>query len=330
MKSVTPFLLILSFLLSTFSIHAQSSTKIDGALSGFLKTEFMMKFQDLKTEAEGLATAFKSEQNKYSVQDRTRVSTAYDKTARRFNAVLVDIKTDFLNKDKIKVISKFPDMYADGLRADMRDLSDYYAQNFQQALSDVTQDEVDGSAIVILLIELVKLSSEGIHGLVQMRKNAKKYDDTYLSQHLVRPNQFRYWEQLGSNNSNDSYNDNYNDTYDDINNQDTYDQDNYNQDTYDQNTNNEETYNEDTYNDNTVNDNTYNEDNYNNSNNNLNQNNSNNTRYDDIENFKFEKKVSNNTNTNRYKTTNKNKVSTPTNGTRKVIKPKVQSTKKYE
>lgn len=340
MKNFTQLFLFLALTVSSFSIQAQQNSKVTGALSGFMKTKFMMKFQDIKTEAEGLANAFKAEQNNYSPRDRTRVATAYDKTVRRFNAVLIDIKNDFLDKNKLKVISKYPEMYGDGLRADMRDLTDYYAQNFQQALADVTNNQVDGSPIVLLLIELVSLSSEGITGLVQMRKNAKKYDEQYLTQHLVRPNQFKYWNQLG----NDSYNnDNYNNDNDSYNNDnDNYnnDNDNYNNDTfednYDNNTNNndndnndnndndnydEDTYNNDSYNNTNNNDNTYN------GNNSLNQNNNRNSlprpQYDDIENFKFEKTPKTKNNINKNNTTApKRKINTPTKGNRKVINPR--------
>lgn len=200
MKSISQLFLVAIFTALTFVAQAQynsNNSKVEGAMGGFLKTEFMIKFQDMKLEAESMVEAFKRKQSRFSSSDVAKVRAGYEKTARRFNQVLTDIKNDFLNKEKLKVISKFPDLYADGLRADMIELNDYYATNFQQPLADVTNNSIDGSPVAILLVELIKLSSDVVSQLIEARRNARKYDEAYLDRYLIRNNAFKTWSQVG-------------------------------------------------------------------------------------------------------------------------------------
>ena len=200
MKSLLQFLIIVILTSTAFVAQAQYNgreSKVEGAMGGFLKTDFMIKFQDLKVEAESMAETFKRNQRRFSANDVSRVRMGYEKTARRFNQVLADIKNDFQNKEKLKMIARFPDMYADGLRADMLELSDYYASNFQQPIADATGNSIDGSPMAILLVELIKLSSTAVTHLIEVRKNARKYDDAYLNKHLMQNYAFKSWNEIG-------------------------------------------------------------------------------------------------------------------------------------
>lgn len=195
-KQYLSLLLFLSISLS--SLFSQNNGKVDKALSGFLNTAFMEKFQDVKIEAENKVRAFKKDLSDgiYDSNEEQELRTAYDKTARRFNKVLTDIKKDFLDRKKLKYITKYPDSYSKGLELEMYKLSDYYSQNFLQKWMDITGE--DGSALLLILAEIIPLITDGVGYIKKIRQQSKKYTHEYLDAHLVEPNRFHLWDEISN------------------------------------------------------------------------------------------------------------------------------------
>ncbi|MEO0338120.1 MAG: hypothetical protein AAF242_02795, partial [Bacteroidota bacterium] len=221
-------LLALSFLfLGNTYAQPDGSDKLSGALQEFMQTEFMRKYNDLKIKAESEITAFIGTSSGYDPNDVARVQVAYDRTAQRFNGLLEKIKADFMDSQKLKYITKFPESYSRGLELDIRELSDFYSAELQQTLADVTGNQQDGSALLVLLIDLVKFSSSAIQHFKRIRQEARRYNDSYLNRHFIQPNRFKTWAELSGNGTyqNDIYNDPYNqnttDPYSDPYNQNT-------------------------------------------------------------------------------------------------------------
>lgn len=77
------------------AIVAKQFNKLDKTLHGFLQTDFMLKFRELKIEAEALASTFKAQANRIKPQEVARVKRAYIKIADEFNRQLVEIKGIF-------------------------------------------------------------------------------------------------------------------------------------------------------------------------------------------------------------------------------------------
>ena len=152
--------LILGFtLLFSSQAFAQPNKKVTPALAAFTNTDFMLKFHDLRIEAESAALGVIQNQNKFESGDYKRLRTSYDQTAQRANKMLNAIKVDFLDKKKLKMIAQYPEMYTEGLRFKLDDLSDFYANNFQQTLADAQVMDEDGSAILLLITELIGLTT---------------------------------------------------------------------------------------------------------------------------------------------------------------------------
>jgi hypothetical protein len=194
------FHLILMLLLSA-SAWAQPNKKVAPAMSKFLNTEFMMKYRDLRIEAESAAIGVQSGKESMRASDVFRLRTAYDQTATRANQILGGIKQDFLNAKKLKSIAEFPDMYSDGLRYKLQELSDFYAANFQQALADaaVDDEQVDGSAVLLLVVELIGLTKGLTNYFADIKREARQYTEAYLQENLVQPHRWRYWDELAGN-----------------------------------------------------------------------------------------------------------------------------------
>lgn len=197
MKTIIPFLTAMILLLSN-QIFAQNNGKMDGALNGFLNTEFMIKLKDMKIEAEVSVQNFKKVSGTLKPEAVRKVQTGYDQTAYRCNQLLTNIKNDFLNPKKLKFIQKFPDSYIKGLELELYQLSDFYAVNFQQPLADATGNQMDGGALLLILTELVSVTKGIVGYFGQIKRDARQYNESYLQQHLVKPFSFRYWNEINA------------------------------------------------------------------------------------------------------------------------------------
>jgi len=185
-----------ALLLSVTALSAQPNKKVGPALSKFLNTEFMTKFRDLRIQAESAAISAQSRKDELKPADFMRLRSAYDQTASRANGLIENIKQDFLNQKKLKSIAQFPDMYADGLRYKLQDLSDFYTANFQQVLADAEVKDVDGSAVLLLVVELISLSKGLTDYFAAIKREARQYTDAHLQENLVQPYRWRYWDEM--------------------------------------------------------------------------------------------------------------------------------------
>ena len=85
----------LCILIATLSLisglSAQPNKKLAPALGKFLNTEFMIKFHDLKLEAESAAMTVIAKEQKMKPDDVAKVRTAFNQTAQRANKILEGI-----------------------------------------------------------------------------------------------------------------------------------------------------------------------------------------------------------------------------------------------
>lgn len=191
-------LIFCSLMLACLSAIAQPNKKVAPALYKFLNTEFMVKYRDLRIQAESDAIRAASGQAELKPAEQFRLRTAYDQTASRANQLLESIKQDFQNPKKMKSIAEFPEMYSDGLKYKLQELADFYTANFQQALADaqVKKEEVDGSVALILIVELIGLTKGLTNYFADIKRESKQYTEKYLHENLVQPYRWRYWEEL--------------------------------------------------------------------------------------------------------------------------------------
>ena len=199
---------LITTLLLISGLSAQPNKKLAPALGKFLNTEFMVKFHDLKLEAESAATNVIAKEQKMKPDDVAKVRTAFNQTAQRANKILEGIKQDFLDPKKLKSIESMPDLYSDGLKLRLIELQEFYSMHFQQTLADATSDQVDGSALLLIVTELINLTRGLTVYFAQMQREARMYTEDYLNQHLVKPHRWRYWNEVQSGEGNgDHYTD---------------------------------------------------------------------------------------------------------------------------
>ena len=186
----------ISFLFMS-NLDAQNN-KIEGPLQNFVNTSFMLKFKDVKIEAEAAVRRFKAQSQNLNAEDVQAVQTGYEQSAYRFNQLLSNIKSDFLNAKKVKYISQFPDDYMRSLELELGQLTEFYSMHFLQPLADANAEQVDGSAAVLLIVELVGLTKSLVSYFSQVRQHSRRFSENYLQQNLILPFRFRSWDEISA------------------------------------------------------------------------------------------------------------------------------------
>lgn len=177
---------------------AAQTNKIEGPLQNFVNTSFMLKFKDVKIEAEAAVRRFKLQSPQLDPLAVQQVQTGYEQSAYRFNQLLFQIKGDFLNSKKVKYISDFPDDYLRSLELELHQLTEFYAIHFLQPLADANETQVDGSAAVLLIVELVGLTKGLLNYFAQVRQHSRQFSEAYLLQYLIQPFRFRTWDEISA------------------------------------------------------------------------------------------------------------------------------------
>lgn len=176
--------------------EAQRRDKMDAALRSFTDTEFMKKFKELRLEAENLVLTFKEQGTQYSAADVNRVKAAYERTADKFNNQLLEMKSDFMNERKLKYIQDFPDDYASSLSMDINGLTSFYQSNLQSTIQDVSNSDMDGNSLLLLVAELAKLAPDVVANISEIRSSVKQFDEQFLDDNLVKPYKFKSWDEI--------------------------------------------------------------------------------------------------------------------------------------
>ena len=172
-----------------------AQVKVDKALHGFLETDFMRQYRDLKIEAESLAATFKALGMKLQPAEVARVRKAYTGVADEFNRFLVDIKRDFMDRKKLKMIRDNRDMYANSLQYKLRELQDMYAQDFEAVAVEVSGSDVYALPLTAIL-GLIKLAADFADFIVRSNLEARRVKEDHLNQFLLQPYSFRSWFEI--------------------------------------------------------------------------------------------------------------------------------------
>jgi len=178
------------------SFVALSNNKLDKTLHGFLQTDFMIQYKELKMEAESIVSAFKAEAMKMKPSEVARVRKAYTVVADQFNMQLVELKRDFLDKKKMKLIRHDRDMYANSLQYKLRALKDVFSNDFEQVIVEVTGSAEYSAIPLAAILGLIKLAQDVTEYFINASYEAKKVNEEHLNRYLVEPYRFRDWIEI--------------------------------------------------------------------------------------------------------------------------------------
>lgn len=176
--------------------RARNYKKIDASLQGFLETEFMKNYKELKLEIESQASAFKAQAQKLSPDKVVRVKKAYIQISDKFNKLLFDIKRDFLDRKKLKHISKYPDMYSASLELRLRNLKDDYSHDFARVVAEITGTDEFSATPFMAIFSIIRLAVGFTDYLAKMRHESRQMKEEHLDEFLVEPFRFRTWFEI--------------------------------------------------------------------------------------------------------------------------------------
>lgn len=175
---------------------ARSQKKIDKALRGFLETEFMEKYKEMKLEAETLAATFKAHSQKLTPTEVSRVRKAYAKIADKFNLLLVEVKNDFMDKKKLKTIRTHPDMYSNSLQYRLRELKDEYSRDFEIVVAETTGSDMYSAAPLAAIFGMIKLAVDFTNYLATAGFEARRVKEEHLQMYFIEPFSFTNWDEI--------------------------------------------------------------------------------------------------------------------------------------
>ena len=186
---------ILFFLSLVFAANAQPTGPYF-AINQFVNTQFFREYSELRERSEKSVRDFKMLQARYSEEDIQNVKDAYNASAENFNLVLLNIKTDLLQKEKRKYLISFPDSYSKQIETDLNRAKDFYANAYQKEVSRVTKGEIQGVALLILLPQIIKYAEAGISIFQRMQEEVKKFNEDMLNKYLIENNRFKMWDEI--------------------------------------------------------------------------------------------------------------------------------------
>ncbi len=175
---------------------ARSHQKVDKALQGFLETEFMEKYKEIRLEAEILAATFKAHSQKLSPNEVSTVQKSYAKIADKFNVLLIEIKNDFMDRKKLKTIRNHPDMYSNSLQYKLRELKDDYSRDFEVVVAEMTGSDMYSAAPLAAIFGMIKLAVDFTNYLVTANFEARKVKEEHLQMYFVEPFRFKHWDDI--------------------------------------------------------------------------------------------------------------------------------------
>lgn len=174
--------------------YAQSGTVV--ALRSVQDTEFFTEFKELRDRAHTSVKNFKLIQDRYSEMEVSNLKNTYNASADYFNAVLYNIKADMQQRDKRKYMISYPDSYSKQVEADLYRAKEYYANTFQREITELTDGQITGSALVALLPQMLKYAQLVIQMIKEVDKQIKKMNETVLNNYLIEPYRFQKWDEI--------------------------------------------------------------------------------------------------------------------------------------
>lgn len=188
--------LILTMLMFVAALptRAQSSTVV--ALKSLQNTPFFTEFRELQERSQSAVRNFKVIQDRYSKEEVENVIYAYNSSAEYFNAALRNIKADLLHKEKRKYLIRYPDAYSKQVEADLYRAKEYYANTFQKEVTTLTNGQITGNALIVMLPQILKYAKLAVEVIKQVDSEIKKMNDNILEQYLVTPYRFKNWDEI--------------------------------------------------------------------------------------------------------------------------------------
>lgn len=189
----TTLLLVVVVVLASPFVRGQSAPV---ALKSLQNTQFFTEFKVLRERSQTAVKNFKIIQGRYSKEQVDNVIYAYNSSADYFNAALRNIKTDLMHKEKRKYLINYPEAYSKQVEADLYRAKEYYSNTFQKEVTELTNGQITGAALIALLPQILKYTQLAIEVIKRVDNEIKKMNEAVLDQYLIEPYRFKSWDEI--------------------------------------------------------------------------------------------------------------------------------------
>lgn len=195
MKNIIHIGIVFMFQFLVYAAYAQPSGTYF-ALNQFLGTDFFKQYNEMKNRAEQSVRDFKAIQSRYTEAEVEVVKEAYNSSAEYFNKVLVNIQEDMLHKEKRVYLMNYPESYSKQIEADLYRAKEFYANTYQKEVTNLTNGEISGVAILTLLPQAIKYATLAMEVIKKIKAEIVKFNTGLLDQYLIKPYSFRSWDEI--------------------------------------------------------------------------------------------------------------------------------------
>lgn len=189
------FLLLLCLCLC---ISAQTpSKKMLDAIDKISGTDFILQFDSLANVMEKLALQSKNRCAKLKPEEAEAIRTAYNTSVQKFNNILLEMKSDLLNPQKVKAMQLDPQVYSESYQRKFESALSYYQNSYLKTQSTVEGIEILSPVAVVSAIIAIIHGGYEIFKMVQsIRAEIREFNEDFLLKYFINPHKIKTWEEL--------------------------------------------------------------------------------------------------------------------------------------
>ena len=101
-----------------------------------------------------------------------------------------------MHKEKRKYLITYPDSYSKQVESDLYRAKEYYANTFQKEITELTNGQITGTALLVLMPQIIKYAQMAIEAIKRIDSEIKKMNEAILDQYLVEPYRFKHWDEI--------------------------------------------------------------------------------------------------------------------------------------
>ena len=190
-------LLLVTLLILCWDSSAQTTFNV---LNQILGSEFMIRFDDLRMEAESMVHEAKALEG-YHPGEVESLQIAYDASAEHFNLVLHNLKVILLTKEKRKYyfgyggrnINEFQKL----IEADISRAERMFNKTFRKEYQNLIKDSESGDNFVGGLLVLIQdVLPVTIELFKKIKDEINSYNEALLDEYLIEAHRFKYWDEI--------------------------------------------------------------------------------------------------------------------------------------
>lgn len=189
--------LFCSFMAVGLSAQSKKEKRMKAATDALSQTEFIETFEGYTESIENQISEFKRDELSYDERDVDMVKKAYGKTQKKFDYILDNIKSDFLDRKTRDYMVESPERYTRLIKLELEEAMDYYRSNCEERIMDLQgMDDFDFGFGVAEISLLIGLFSEVSSAIKDIQKAMNEMSEAYIEENLIGDLRLEEWDEI--------------------------------------------------------------------------------------------------------------------------------------